>query len=234
MLIQRRHPWDLSPREASSLQHKLRPLVSTEDAPELSAVKNVAGADISYSRRTNHIYAVVHVFSYPELELIEIQEACHGAVFPYIPGLLAFREGPALVDAFERTLRAPDLIILDGHGLAHPRGLGLASHMGLLLEKPTVGCAKSRLIGECAEPAEEGGALTSLTHKGEPIGAVLRTKSRIAPVFVSVGHKISLGSAVRFVLNCCRGYRLPEPSRRAHIGANYLRKNHEAEVATKR
>lgn len=186
-------------------------------------VRRVAGADISYDRGDDRFYAAVVVLELPELALVEQSTAVGRSPFPYIPGLLSFREGPLLMRAFRRLSIAPDLALFDGHGIAHMRGIGIASHLGLLLDLPSVGCAKSRLVGEHGEPGPEVGDLAPLRHAGRRVGSVVRTREGVKPIFVSPGHRIGIGPAVRWVLRCCQGYRLPEPTRQAHLLANRLR-----------
>jgi deoxyribonuclease V len=164
------------------------------------------------------------VLAYPSLEVIEKIFAAERSSFPYIPGLLSFREGPPLLKAFARLRRAPDLVIFDGQGIAHPRGVGLASHMGLFLDIPTIGCAKTRLCGTYDAVGEAVGTHAALRHDGRVIGAVLRTKERVKPVFVSPGHKIGLARAMEIVLSCGAGYKLPEPVRLAHLAVNRFRR----------
>lgn len=163
--------------------------------------------------------AAVVVFEWPDLRLIEVQTAGGDLDFPYIPGFLSFREIPLLIKAFEKLRISPDLILVDGQGIAHPRRLGLASHLGLVLNIPTIGCAKSHLIGDYTEPGERRGSCTYLTDGDRIIGAVLRVKDRVKPLFISIGHKISLGAAIKWTLGTGRGYRLPEPARLAHLAA---------------
>ncbi|NLN59771.1 MAG: deoxyribonuclease V [Deltaproteobacteria bacterium] len=220
------HRWDVTCAEAILIQQKLRDKLVLGDEPGGAPPKTVAGADISYSRHSDLFFAVVLLFSYPALEVLE--EACwmERVRFPYVPGLLSFREGPPLLRAFEGLSRTPDLAIFDGQGIAHPRGVGLASHMGLFIDVPTIGCAKTRLVGEYEPPGMDRGDLSELLYKGEPVGKVLRTKKNVRPLFVSPGHRIGRESAAEFVLSCCRGYRSPEPLRRAHLRVNELRIEH--------
>jgi deoxyribonuclease V len=217
------HHWNISSEEAIYLQRKLREKLVLADDNNTESFSIVAGADISYSKGSSVTFAAVVLMRYPEMETIEesfnIQETC----FPYIPGLLTFREGPALLGAFKGLKHSPDAIIFDGQGIAHPRGIGLASHMGLFLNIPAIGCAKTRLIGTHDSVGPQRGDLSCLRHNSQIIGAVLRTKSGVKPVFVSQGHRISLERSVNLVLSCCRGYRLPEPVRTAHLAVNQLR-----------
>lgn len=187
----------------------------------------VAGADVAYSRTSGLLFAAILVFKLPEMELVELSSARGQAKLPYIPGLLSFREIPVLLKAAEGLGCRPGVIICDGQGIAHPRRLGLASHLGLLLGLPAVGCAKSRLVGEYAPVAEEMGNVSEMIYKGKTVGAVVRTKKGVKPVFVSPGHKIDLNGAVGVVLGSVRGYRLPEPLRQAHLTVCRLRKEEE-------
>ena len=163
--------------------------------------------------------AAVVVLEYPGMELVETSVVTDRIELPYVPGLLSFREIPLTLKAFERLKTVPDLVLVDGQGVAHPRRIGLASHLGLCLDIPTIGCAKSRLCGEHGEPGWERGSMAALYDAGEQIGAVLRSKDGVKPLFVSTGHRIDLEDAVHWVLECCRGYRLPQPSRLAHLAS---------------
>lgn len=206
------HRWDLSPAEARALQTDLRTRVRCE--PLSGPVQWVAGVDVSVKEGTCR--AAVVLVSLPGLDPAEAVVAERPVSFPYVPGLLAFREGPAVLAALENLVGQPDLLIFDAQGLAHPRRMGLAAHLGVLLDLPAVGCAKSRLCGEHREPGLEQGSWVPLMDGTETIGAVVRTRRRVRPVFVSVGHRIDLQGAVDLVLRCCAGYRLPEPTRWAH------------------
>jgi len=211
------HPWVVSPAEAAQIQRMLSPQVIRRGEP--AEVRLIAGVDISVDASRRRGIGAVIVLSYPDLQLVEasIEEA--DLSFPYVPGLLSFRETPVLRSALEKLSNRPDLLIADAQGLAHPRRFGLACHLGLLLDLPTIGCAKSRLIGEHWPLGEEVGSRADLTDEGEVIGSVLRTRSGTRPVFVSIGHRISLRAAEEWVLRCCKGYRLPEPTRLAHQAA---------------
>jgi len=188
-------------------------------------LRYIVGIDVSMNRFDRFGYAAVVVFSYPELEVVEVASSKREITFPYIPGLLSFRETPIIAEALEKLKTEPDVIFLDGQGIAHPRRFGIASHIGVLLDKPTIGVAKTRLVGEYEEPPSEKGAWSPLKDKGEVIGAVLRTKNRVKPVFVSTGHRISLEEAVKLTLSVARGYRIPEPTRIAHITVNRIRRD---------
>jgi len=222
MKLKRLHRWDVDYHGAVAVQDRLRSRLIRRGAPK--RVRRVAGADVSYDRGDDRFYAGVVVMRFPDLEIVQEVTAKGIATFPYIPGLLTFREGPVLVRAFRKLKTVPDLILFDGQGIAHPRGFGLAAHMGLLLDVPSIGCAKSRLCGEHDEPGRSAGSSTPLRYDGKTIGRVVRTRNRVKPVFVSIGHRITLASAVRWVLNTCAGYRLPEPTRRAHQLVNRVRK----------
>ena len=222
------HPFDVSYDEARRLQTELAPKVATDAPLALSEITTVAGADVSYSKRTNTCYCAAVVLSYPELAIVEVSSSVVESSFPYIPGLLSFREIPGLVGAFQGLETMPDLLVVDGQGIAHPRRFGLASHLGLMLDIPTIGCAKSRLVGQFETPAEEKGAWSDLKDNGETVGAVLRTRAGVSPVFVSVGHRVDLMSAIEFVLSCCPQFRLPETTRVAHRTVNEIRVAHEA------
>jgi deoxyribonuclease V len=203
------HQWDVSPQQALALQEQLAKQVIRET--KLGPVATVAGVDASY--RDGLARAAVVTLSYPELEVIEYATATRPVEFPYVPGLLTFREGPAVLDALDKLTSTPDLLIFDGQGLAHPRRLGLASHIGLLVDIPSIGCAKSRLCGQHETPGAERGRFTLLIDQGETIGAVVRTRARVKPIFVSIGHRVDLPTSINYALNCCRGYRLPETTR---------------------
>jgi deoxyribonuclease V len=223
MKIHYYHRWDVRYKEAVTIQQNLKSqiILHGRDLPE--EIRSVAGADISYSRHSDLFFAAVVLLEYPTMKLIE--ETCfrERVSFPYIPGLLSFREGPAVLKAFENLQSVPDVVIFDGQGIAHPRGIGLASHMGLFLNIPSIGCAKKRLIGSYDEVGQEVGVYSDLILDDQIVGAALRTKKKVKPVFISPGHKISMQRAIDVVLSCCRGYRLPEPVRRAHLAVNKLR-----------
>jgi deoxyribonuclease V len=224
------HPWNVSPEEAVRIQKELAARVRV--CPLKGKVRLVAGCDISFNHpRTGKDsgtgYAAVAVFEVTKEGLAPVEEATAEAPlpFPYIPGLLGFREIPVLAAAFEKLRRAPDLILCDGQGAAHPRRFGIASHLGLLLDAPTIGCAKSVLCGRYEAPSRERGAKSPLRDNGETIGMMLRTREGISPVIVSVGHKVTLDEACAWTLRLARRYRLPEPTRRAHALANEARKS---------
>jgi deoxyribonuclease V len=184
----------------------------------------VAGADVSFDRSSPELHAAVVVLDAESLEVVEVAAVRGRARFPYVPGYLSFREIPPLLEAFAKLEAVPDLVVCDGQGRAHPRRFGLACHLGVLLDLPTLGCAKSRLIGEYREPGPRRGAHTRLLDAGEVIGEAVRTRSGVKPVFVSVGHRISLESARRATLRLAPRYRIPEPVRAAHLEVNRLRR----------
>jgi len=216
MEVDRLHDWQVSVAQAIDIQRKLAGMVST--VGEVIAPRYIAGVDISVPRTGAATGAVV-ILSYPGLELVETSVVSDRLNIPYIPGLLSFRESPLILAACQALTIAPDLILVDGQGVAHPRRIGLASHLGLLLKTPTIGCAKSRLCGEYEMPADNTGSYSDLRDRGEVIGAVLRTRAGVKPIYVSVGHRIDLENAIHWVMECCCGFRLPEPTRLAHLAA---------------
>ena len=217
MKVKKLHDWQVSVARAFDIQLGLADKVSRVN--EVAAPRFIAGVDISVSRSREMATGAVVILSYPELRLVETKTVNEKPGFPYIPGLLSFREAPLILAACEKLTATPDLILVDGQGIAHPRRLGLASHLGLLLDTPTIGCAKSRLCGSHEAPDIEMGSYAELVDNNEIIGAALRTKCRTKPVYVSIGHRVDLPAAIRWVLECCRGYRLPEPTRLAHLAA---------------
>ena len=223
MKVPNLHPWDVTPAEAIAIQKCLCEKIIYRDDVDASGVRTIAGADVSYAKGENCFYATVVVLSYPGLEITEIRHGVGKPTFPYIPGLLVFREGPVIIKVFEELEASPDVIIFDGHGVSHPRGIGIATHMGILLDTPSIGCAKSTLVGKYEGLASEKGAAVPMVKDGETIGTALRSREDVEPIFISVGHKIQLSTAVEIVQNCLRGYRLPEPTRLAHIYSNKLR-----------
>jgi deoxyribonuclease V len=209
----RLHSWKVPPKEAVQIQLRLRERVEVTD--RFSKICKVAGADIALDLERKIAIAGVIVYSFPEMKEIERVWAKGALTFPYVPGLLSFREIPTLTAAFAKLKNTPDLIFVDGHGFAHPRRMGIASHLGVVLDCPTVGCAKSVLCGEAEEPADEAGAASELTHKDEVIGIALRSRVGTRPIYISIGHRVSLDSAVRFALAATDGFRVPRPTREA-------------------
>lgn len=217
------HEWNLTPKEAIELQKQFAYEVIEEDKFD-EPIKTVAGIDLGYDVNTNRSRAVVVVLKFPELELIESAEAIMPIQFPYVPGLLSFRETPVAVRALEKLENAPDLILCDGQGIAHPRRFGIACHIGLITGVPSVGVAKSLLVGKYDSLSEERGSTAALVYRNEQVGVVLRTRDKVQPLYVSVGHKISLGTAIDYVLKCTPKYRLPETTRLADHLASYRKK----------
>ena len=218
MHLERLHEWNLTPVEAIGLQKELAPRVVRDGDPgdvRLVAAADLAFVDRRWPRQPTRGRAAVVLMRYPELDVIEEQVVEGDVNFPYVPGLLSFREAPLLAQALERLEGAPDLLLIDGHGYAHPRRFGIASHLGLMANLPTIGCAKSRLCGDNAEPGPRRGAKAELRLGDEVIGAVLRTREGVKPIYVSVGHKIGLEAAVRWALRLAPRFRLPEPIREA-------------------
>jgi deoxyribonuclease V len=216
------HSWDITPTEAVALQQQMRQQVRIE--PLAKPVQTIAGCDISFNKFEETVYAGIVVLSLPDLTVVDEVGVISRANFPYVPGLLSFREAPALLEAWEKLQTPPDAVMFDGQGIAHPRRIGIASHIGLFIERPSFGCAKSVLVGKYDEPAPERGNWSPMKHYGDVIGAALRTKDRTNPVYVSPGHLIDLPAAIELTLACHGGYRIPEPTRRAHNLVNALRK----------
>jgi deoxyribonuclease V len=209
--------WDVTPAEARQIQEEVRSRVSRTNGKELKRIQYVAGVDCAL--RNNQAIAAVPVLDFETLELVDLAIVEKPLVFPYVPGLLTFRECPAILAAMEQLKVQPDLVMVDGQGIAHPRRIGIAAHLGVLIDKPTIGCAKSRLIGTHDEPYHRAGYYTDLWDKDDLIGGVLRTRDGCNPLYISIGHRIDLQTALDLVLECCRGYRLPEPTRYAHQAA---------------
>jgi deoxyribonuclease V len=222
------HSWSLTATRAASLQGELAGLVSCRPRLDLRRASLVVGTDVSYSRATQTCYGAAVVWHLRLGSVVEEATAVQPVRFPYVPGLLSFREIPVLVAALRQLRVEPHLVLAEGHGLAHPRRFGLASHLGVLYDRPTVGCAKSLLVGQFSDPAPGRGAYSALKHQGRTVGSVLRTRDDIRPVLVSIGHAVSLMQARRLVLSLTGRHRLPEVLRRAHQLAGDLRREHEA------
>jgi len=216
------HPWDVDYHAAADIQKELRSrlIMRGENRP----FKLVAGADVSYNRGDDVFYACVVVMSIATCEVVEAAHHHGRVMFPYVPGFLSFREGPVVLAAFEKLAVMPDAVFFDGQGIAHPRGLGLAAHIGLILDLPSIGCAKSRLVGEYEPVGQEKGSSTPLIYKDRQVGVVLRTRTDVKPVFVSPGHRLDCIGAEKLVLSTVGRYRLPEPIRHAHNRVNTLRR----------
>lgn len=223
MKFKQLHPWRVDYKRAVQIQETLKDLVTLKKPH--GKIHTIAGTDVSYDKHSDRFFAGVVVFKLNKyLELIEEATSVGKARFPYIPGLLSFREAPILLKALAKLKSDPDIVLFDGQGIAHPRHLGLASHMGLVLNKSSIGCAKSRLVGEYRYVKNVVGAYSKLFYKNKVVGVALRTKVNTKPVFVSPGHKTNLPFAIRIVMETCCGYRIPEPVRQAHLLVNKLRR----------
>ena len=231
MKIEGLHSWQVSTTQALEIQQRLAEQVSKRS--EVTTPRFIAGVDISTRKGEEMATGAVVVLNYPELRVVETKVARDKLGLPYIPGLLSFRESPLTLAACQQLTITPDLILVDGQGIAHPRRLGLASHLGLFLNTPTIGCAKSRLCGSHEAPGIEPGSYTEVVDRGEVIGVALRTKLGVKPVYISIGHKVDLQTAIYWVMNCCRGYRLPEPTRLAHLASGGNLKPEKETIAPK-
>jgi deoxyribonuclease V len=209
------HPWDLTPKEAIALQKRSASQVVLKPLPEQITV--IAGADVGYSRPYKAAVAAWATYTYPNLEFRELTQSSGEIAYPYVPGLLSFRELPLLLETFQLLQEQPDVILCDGQGIAHPRRFGLASHLGLWLDLPTVGCAKTRLVGTHGRVGLKKGQYRSLKHRHDEVGVVLRTRTKVRPLYVSPGHLADVRSSRRLVMGCCSKYRVPEPIRQAHL-----------------
>jgi deoxyribonuclease V len=221
MQTKKLHSWDLSYSQAIALQKSIA--CKVQFTPLKASPKLIAGIDCAFSKNGKKIIAAVVVLKLPDFVPVETTSALRKVTFPYIPGLLSFREAPVCIAAAEKLKSKTDLFIIDGQGIAHPRRLGLAAHLGLFFNKPTIGCAKSRLTGSFEEPSLQKGANSPLKDKEEVIGAVVRTRTNVKPVFISVGNKCLLKDAIKITLDCTTKYRLPEPTRLAHQLVSKLR-----------
>ena len=217
MKLTPRHSWDLTPEAAIALQNDLRHEIVSDTPLDLDGIRLVAGVDVSV--KENQSQAAIVVATYPEFRVVETVLARRPTPFPYIPGLLSFREGPVLEEAFGRLQAEPDVFLFDGMGIAHPRRIGIASHMGLWLGRPTIGCGKTLLTGRYKDLGEDKGSAAPLVHKGETIGVALRTRTAKNPMFISPGHLADIPTAAECVLRCSPNFRLPEPIRLAHNAA---------------
>ena len=223
--FQQLHRWDVTPKKAIEIQQRLRSMVSVTGLEK--ELRSVAGCDISFDKGSDIVYAGIVVLEPPALLEIGRSTTIAQVKFPYIPGLLSFRESPALLEAWEKLKVQPDLVMIDGQGYAHPRRFGIASHFGVLVDLPTVGCAKTVLVGRYEAPEAKAGSSSPLLDREETIGVALRTQDGVNPVFVSVGHRINLDSAIEVVMRCTKDYRIPEPTRQAHLLVNALRRGEE-------
>ena len=210
------HSWDVSPQEAIQIQNEIRAKVIRHG--RLGRVRFVAGADVAFDNPSQTAFAGVVILELPELRIVETRVERSPITFPYIPGLLSFRETPPLLKVFSKIRHEPEVIFIDGHGWSHPRSAGLACHIGILLNRPVIGCAKSVLVGSYEIPAAKRSSVSNLYNAaGHVIGAVLRTRAHVKPVFISTGHRVGLKEAIRLTLACGKGYRIPEPTRQADL-----------------
>lgn len=221
MQLQELHPWNVKPEEAVKYQKRLLQKISF--SPTFNHIELIAGVDASY--QNGYIIGGIVILKYPELSVLDRKYIINKVNFPYISGLLTFREGPTLVNLFKKVEWNPDIIFFDGQGYAHPRRMGIATHLGLFLDRATIGCAKSRLIGNYTKPGNKKGCYSPLLHKEIVIGAVLRTRDKVKPIFVSSGNHINLKKAIEITLSCTTKFRIPEPVREAHLFVNKMRKN---------
>lgn len=229
MTIRKLHRWNVSIDEAKHIQLELQQQIKLEKLS--SEIRFIAGADVSYDKNAETCFAAVTIFSFSGMKITEQTHAMDAVHFPYVPEYLTFREAPILLKAFEKTNITPDLILFDGQGIAHPRRMGIATHIGIILDLPTIGCAKSILCGQFDEPLPEKGNWTGLVYKNQQIGAVVRTRDRVKPVFVSPGFKITIKEAMDWVLATVSGYRIPEPIRQSHLIVNRLRLQNKRRAA---
>lgn len=218
MEVKHLHNWDVSTKKAVEIQKKLAAQIDVGDG--IGTPSLIAGVDVSGANEERIAKAAIVMLDYPDLNVIDTVTIEAEVNFPYVPGLLSFREMPLLIKVLEKLDAVPDLVLVDGQGIAHPRRLGLASHLGLFLDIPTIGCAKSRLIGTHGELSDKAKTWTELFDGNEVIGAAVRTKIKTNPLYISVGHKISLPKAIYWTLQCCKKHRLPEPTRLAHQAAS--------------
>jgi deoxyribonuclease V len=221
------HPWNVSVEEAVRIQEVLKDRIILKKT--FSKVKTIGGGDVAYSKNGNHLFGAIVILSFPDMEVPDMEvldmATDDGKIaFPYLPGFLSFREGPILIKTFQKLKIKPDVMIYDGQGIAHHRGMGLASHMGLWLDCPSIGCAKTPLLDEFISPGSSEGSYGWIRKGGKEVGAVLRTKDNVKPLFVSPGHRIDLLTSIQLVLESCRGFRFPEPLRRAHHLSLLLRR----------
>ncbi len=208
------HTWKVTVEEAIRIQEALKTRLILKKT--FSKIKTIGGADVAYSKSENLLFGAIVVLSFPDMEILATATCAGKIPFPYIPTLLSFREGPILIKTFQKLKIEPDVMVYDGQGIAHPRGMGLASHMGIWFDLPSIGCAKTPLLGEFVPPGPSRGSFEWIRREGKNVGAVLRTKEKVKPLFVSPGHRIDLLTSIQIILESCRGFRTPEPQRRAH------------------
>ncbi len=216
------HSWNVTVKEAILIQEALKDKIVLKK--DFTKVETIGGGDIAYSRKENRLFGAIAVLSFPNMEVLDMTTVEGEVPFPYIPGLLSFREGPILIKTFERLKIRPDVMIFDGQGIAHPRRMGLASQIGLWLDLPSIGCAKTPLLRDFINPGLTKGSFEWIHQEGRKVGAVLRTKEKVKPLFVSPGHRINLTASIQIILETCRAFRMPEPLRKAHQASrNMLR-----------
>jgi deoxyribonuclease V len=208
------HSWNVGVEEAIQIQEFLRDQIVLKK--NFIKLRTIGGGDVAYSKKGDRLFGAVVALSFPGMEILDIAMANGKVSFPYIPSLLSFREGPILIKAFHRLKIKPDIMIFDGQGIAHPRGIGLASHMGLCLDLPSIGCAKTPLLNDFISPGSSKGSYEWVRGEGKEVGAALRTKNDVKPLFVSPGHRIDLMASIQLILESCQGFRFPEPLRKAH------------------
>jgi len=216
------HTWNVSLDEAIRIQETLRERIILKKT--FSELRHIGGGDVGYSKNKKLLLGVIAVFSFPEMEVLDFATACGKIPFPYISGFLSFREGPILIKTFNQLKIKPDLMILEGQGIAHPREFGLASHLGLWLDLPSIGCTKTPLLNSCVSPGNSKGSYKSILKEGKEVGAILRTREGVKPVFISPGHRIDLPTTIQIILSTCSKFRIPEPLRKAHQLTQILQK----------
>jgi deoxyribonuclease V len=222
MKFKKLHPWNVDKHEAIHIQHELSKLIILKNS--FRQVKRIAGCDVAYSAINNKACAAICLFCFPAMNKINEVTCVSEVIFPYVSGLLAFREGPALLQAFKKLTEKPDIMIFNGQGIAHPRKMGLATHMGIILDIPSIGCTQRSMFRKYDNPGNHSGAFSEICDdKNNIVGACLRTKDKTNPVFISQGYKIELQTAIDIILQCTLGYKMPEPLRVAHILANSLK-----------
>ena len=215
------HSWDVSVEEAIQIQEALKKRIILKKT--FSKIRTIGGGDVAYSKNGIFLFGAIAVLSYPDMGILDIATTEGKFSFPYIPTLLSFREGSILIKIFQNLKIKPDVMIYDGQGIAHPRGMGLASHMGLWFDLPSVGCAKTPLLDEFTSPGPSQGSFGWIRREGKKVGAVLRTKENVKPLFISLGHRIDLSTSIQLILESCRGFRIPEPLRKAHQISRLMR-----------
>jgi deoxyribonuclease V len=215
------HSWDVNVEEAIQIQEALKERIILKE--NFSRIRTMGGGDVAYSESENSLFGAIAVLSYPDMGIVDIATTETKVSFPYVPTLLSFREGPVLIRIFQNLKIKPDVMIYDGQGIAHPRGMGLASHMGLWFDIPSIGCAKTPLLRKFISPGPSKGSFGWIRREGKKVGAVLRTRENVKPLFVSPGHRIDLSTSIRLVLASCRGFRIPEPLRKAHQISRLMR-----------